>query len=265
MTISPLSRRPTPSLFSLTPTSQLDRISSGKRISRAADDPAGLAVAQNSDAAVVSLSTGARNGTLGVSSLRLVDAALGQTTEIGERLQELSIQSQNGTYSKEQREALNKEYQALVSEITRIADTTQFGGRKLLSGERTEFQVGAGGDGVLAFEGVDLRELSKNLEGSSLTSQAGAGRALELIGQTLESISQARGNVAAVSARVEDAVSVNLSGAVANEAARARIEDVDIAEELSLKIAGDVRNGARTAVSAQANQDSYRALELLKA
>ena len=140
-----------------------ERLSSGKRVNRASDDPAGLAVALSILAEADTGVVAARNISDGVSALSIADGALQSSSDILTRLGELSTQAANGTLSAEQRSALNNEYQALKSELDRIASTTEFNDQALLSGSST-INLQAGTDGS------ENSQLGVNLPGVSASS-----------------------------------------------------------------------------------------------
>ncbi len=142
-----------------------ERLSSGQRINSASDDAAGLAVAStlNADARLVSQSL--RNINDGISALSIVDSALSETTSILERLEELSIQAANGSYSDAQRSALDDEAQALKEEFARIVATTEFNGTNLLTSSNASIniQAGIGGNGQLNAQFRNLAEIISGL------------------------------------------------------------------------------------------------------
>ena len=143
-----------------------ERLSSGQRINRASDDAAGLAISESLAKDVRVFSQGVRNFNDGLSALAIADSALGQLTTVVTRLQELAEQSANGTYSNEQRQALNTEAQALSEEYTRIIETTEFNSLKLFGGETEEIRLqgGFGVEGSLAIRiGIQSNQISATM------------------------------------------------------------------------------------------------------
>lgn len=232
-----------------------NKLSSGKRINKASDDAAGLAIA-NSLAVTVSLSNvGKRNISDGASALSIADGALQQMTDIGTRLSELATQSANGTLSDTQRSALNSEFQALTQEAQRIGATTSFNGKSLLDGSSMKIQAGAdsSANSQLSLDGIDGAALSGGVASFNISTQSGASSALDGISSFLSNINSARGSIGAVGNRLESARG-NLDALSENAAAaRSRIEDYDIAEGVALRAAASIRLDASAAVSAQAN------------
>lgn len=232
-----------------------NKLSSGKRINKASDDAAGLAIA-NSLAVTVSLSNvGKRNIGDGTSALAIADGALQQMTDIGTRLSELATQSANGTLSDSQRSALNQEFQALTQEAQRIGATTSFNGKSLLDGNSIQIQAGtdSSADSQLTVEGIDGASLSGSVSSFDISTAAGASAALGGVSSFLTNVNSARGNIGAIGSRLDSARG-NLDSLSENAAAaRSRIEDYDIAEGVAQRAAAQIRLDASTAVSAQAS------------
>ncbi|WP_415905080.1 flagellin [Neptuniibacter sp. QD48_55] len=136
----------------------MERLTSGKRINSAGDDAAGLAIANRLTSQVRGLDQAVRNANDGISLIQTAEGALDETTNILQRMRELSIQSANGTYTDGDRSTLNAEVQQLVSELDRIADTTSFNGQKILDGSQkgVGLQVGAEANETIAFTITDM-------------------------------------------------------------------------------------------------------------
>lgn len=255
------------------------RLSSGLRINNASDDAAGLAIAEQLkiDARVASVAI--RNANDGISVVTITDGAIAEITNILSRLGELSEQSANGVYGNGQRSALQLEFSALMSEVDRIAITTEFNGLKLLSGgAQVVFQVGFNGTSVsqISYQGVQATLESMGLApiGSSrhtysiiasteVDSQSAARLALDAINAAITSVTRNRGTLGAAESRLETTIS-NLQVARENfQAAESRIRDVDVAEEAAELTRLSILQQAGTAVLAQANQQPQLALQLL--
>jgi flagellin len=255
-------------------------LSSGLRINRASDDAAGLAIAESLKADARVASVAIRNASDGVSVIAITDGAISQITNIMSRLAELASQSANGVYSNGQRSALQLEFTALMSEVERIAMTTEFNGLNLLSnGAAVTFQVGFDGTSMsqVSYQGVQatLQAMGLATAGSSvhlfsitgssdLDSQSAARLALDAINTAIVSISRNRGTLGAAESRLETAIS-NLQVARENfGAAESRIRDVDVAFEAAELTRLTILQQAGTAVLAQANQQPQLALRLLQ-
>jgi flagellin len=256
------------------------RLSSGLRINNAADDAAGLAIAEalKADSRVATVAM--RNANDGISIISITDGAIGQITNILSRLAELSEQSANGVFSNGQRSALQLEFTALTSEIERIAYTTEFNGLKLLSGGGTVvFQVGFDGSSMsqVTYSGVQatlaalgLANPNSSMHIYSITaatdidSQSAARLALDAINQAITSVTRNRGTLGAAESRLDTTIQ-NLMVARENfQAAESRIMDVDVAEESAELTRLTILQQAGTAVLAQANQQPSLALQLLR-
>lgn len=137
----------------------LERLSSGLRINSAKDDAAGLAISERFTSQVRGLNQAIRNANDGISFAQVAEGALEETTNALQRIRELAVQSANDTNSPSDRKALNQEVSALISEINRIASTTQFNGRNILDGSFADFsfQVGANANQTIGVDGVDAR------------------------------------------------------------------------------------------------------------
>jgi flagellin len=256
-----------------------ERLSSGMRINRASDDAAGLAIAEalKADARVASVAM--RNASDGISIIAITDGAIGQITNILSRLAELAEQSANGIFSNEQRSALDLEFRALMSEVERIAYTTEFNGLKLLSaGDLVTFQVGFDGSSSsrISYNGVAATLAAMGLAHANnsaplysiigvtnVESQSAARMALDAINLAIDSVTKNRGTLGAAESRLESAIS-NLTVARENfMAAESRIRDADVAYEAAELTRLNILQQAGTAILAQANQQPQLVLQLL--
>jgi len=257
-----------------------ERLSSGQRINKAADDAAGLAIADSLRANQRVASVAIRNANDGISTIAIADSALGEIGNVLSRLAELSQQSANGVFSVVQRSALSNEFTALGSEVERIAITTEFNGVKLLSGNSSVvLQVGfnstsvsqisyTGVQGTLAALGLastNTSTLTYSLNGVSLAEGQSASRlALDAVNSAIQSLASTRGTLGAAQSRLEVAIN-NLSVARENFAsAESRIRDVDVASEAAELTRLGILQQAGASVLAQANQQPSLALSLLR-
>lgn len=231
------------------------KLSSGKRITSAADDPAGLAIAAVLDAVDVGLAQGSRNSSYAVSAVAVADSALEQVSNISSRLQELATQAANGTVSDSQRSALNKEFQQLTQEAQRIGATTEFNGRSLLSGDSISAQVGTDGaaSSQISVSGVDLSGLLASLTSSAIDSVDGARNALSSLSDFASNVSSARSNLGSSDARLQVAAENSDAARIPVAAGKARIEDINIAEEAAALVSNQIIQNKQAALSAQSD------------
>ncbi|WP_237483711.1 flagellin [Vibrio hippocampi] len=137
----------------------LERLASGKKINSAKDDAAGLQISNRLNSQIRGLGVAQRNANDGISIMQTAEGAMKESTNILQRMRDLSLQSANGSNSSEDRRALNEEFNALNDELNRIAETTSFGGRKLLNGQfgSTAFQIGAGSGEAMSIQLLNMR------------------------------------------------------------------------------------------------------------
>ncbi len=256
-----------------------NRLSSGHRINRGADDAAGLAIAESLRVQARIAGQAIRNANDGISTIAIADGALGEVANILARLAELASQSANGTLTTTQRSVVASEFVELGSEIERIAVVTEFNGIKLLSGTRAiTIQVGSDSSAssrvgytnqLATLQGLGLGNatgaLTYSINGTSEDAAATAARlALDAVYAAIYSVGSARGTLGSVESRLSSAIA-NLGVARENLlAAESRIQDVDVAEEAANLTRLNILQQAGTAVLAQANQLPNLALQLLR-
>lgn len=248
----------------------LEKLSSGLRINRAGDDAAGLAISESFRSEIRALQQASRNASDAISMVQTAEGALDEVSNIAIRLKELSEQAANGTLGSAERGFLNSEFSALVSEITRITDTTAFNGTNLIdgSGGTVDIQVGtksAASNQIQLDFNTDVDATSLGLASLSLTGTdaTNAKTALDAVSTALTTISQTRANFGAVQNRLESTVR-NIGVTVENfSAANSRIRDVDVAEESANLTSLQILQQAGISVLAQANFAPQSALSLL--
>lgn len=257
-----------------------ERLSSGQRINKAADDAAGLAIADSLRASTRVASVAIRNANDGISTVGIADGALAQIGDVLSRLAELAEQSANGVFSTNQRSALQNEFTALSSEIERIAVTTSFNGVKLLSGtSNIVLQVGFDSastaqivinnvQGTLTSLGLaaaNSSALSYSISGTSIADGQSASRAaLDAVNAAIGSLASTRGNLGSAESRLRVAIN-NLSVARENfSSAESRIRDADVASDAAELTRLGILQQAGASVLAQANQQPAIALSLLR-
>ena len=244
------------------------RLSTGLRISTAADDAAGLAISERLRSQVRSLEQAKRNANDGISFVQTAEGALNEVSSILTRLRELAVQSSNGSVSNQDKETLDEEFQSLVSEVNRIGRSTEFNGIKLLDGSSSSvsFQVGFGTTSGIDTLSVSLSAaLSTTLALNSLDIGSGGATttAISNIDAAINTISSLRGSLGAVQNRLGSTIN-NLAVQVENlSAAESRIRDVDVAYETAQLTRNNILQQASISVLAQSNAQPQSALSLL--
>jgi flagellin len=248
---------------------EFSKLSSGKRITKSADDAAGLAIANKLTAETKGLKVASRNANDAISLVQVAEGGLNETSNILTRLRELSVQADSDTVGDAERGYLSLEYEQLVQEADRFSKTTQFNGRPLLKGEGSviQFQVGAfgGADNRIEIDSAqtDASAESLGISGTSVRGKEDAIDNLERIDAAIGKVSAFRANFGSIQSRLTSTIN-NLDVAVVNqEAARSRIEDVDVADSTARLASSQIRNAAGTATLAQANGLGNSALRLI--
>jgi len=240
-----------------------ERLSSGRRINSAKDDPAGLAISTRLRAQLAGYGQATQSASNGLSLASVADAGVGQVSELVGKLKQLSVQSKNGTLSEQDKQSLQNEADQVLEQIDQIAGSTDFNGISLLDGSVTsvEFDVsgGNGGGGVsLSLGGANAKSLG--LDGFDLDG-AGASGALDAALSQLGGLSAKLG---ATSNRLESSSNVLGEQISALTDAESRIADADIAKEQAELIRDRIRQEAALSIGAQANIQPKNALSLLK-
>ncbi|MGL4452591.1 MAG: flagellin [Sarcina sp.] len=243
----------------------IEKLSSGQRINRAGDDAAGLAISEKMRGQIRGLEQGSRNAQDGISMIQTAEGATNETHAILQRMRELSVQSSNGTNTSEDRAQINKEFQALKSEISRIGGQTEFNTQKLLSSSKTvSFQVGANKDQTISVELKDMKASALGLKDVSVTSQTGAQSAIEKLDTALKTVSAFRADLGSVQNRLEHTIAQTDNSAENLQAAESRIRDVDMAKEMMNLSKNNVLVQAAQTMLGQANQQPNQVLSLLR-
>lgn len=245
----------------------LQRLSSGLRITRAADDAAGLAISENFRADIRSLGQAQRNANDGISLLQVAEGALNEVSGLLIRQRELAIQAANGTLGSAERTTINNEFQDLTEEITRIAEVTQFNGTTVLdaAGSSIAFQVGvdATTNDRIVVSGVAATASAIGVSGLSLATASGAQGALASIDSGISQVASLRAGFGTVQNRLESSIR-SIAVAIENTtAAESRIRDVDFASETAELTRNQVLQQAGISVLSQANVSTQSALALL--
>ena len=253
----------------------LEKLSSGFRINRAADDAAGLSISEGLRSQVGGLKVASRNAQDGVSVVQTAEGALTEVHSMLQRMRDLAVQANNSGSNggvtadgaSESVKAANAEVQQLKDAIDDIAGTTQFNGKQLLDGSASPltFQVGANKGEKLDVElqAVDTATLAIG-DVDFTTSATAAEDAIELIDTAIKTVSEFRGDLGAAQNRLEHTIS-NLSVTAENlSASESRIRDADMAQEMLGFTRSQILSQAGTAMLAQANQSSQGVLSLLR-
>ena len=248
----------------------LEKISSGTRIAKAADDSAGLAIASKMTADIRSLRQDNRNANDGISLVQVAEGGMNEVGNILTRFRELSIQAASDTIGDKERGFINKEMLQLRSEIDRISQTTEFKGRKLLAGEgdKLDIQVGLHNSPEQDRFMFDLQKMAistKSLGVGDINTESkeSAQANLSKIDGAITRLSENRSEVGALQNRLASSVTHLQTYEENLSAAKSRIYDVDVASESSELTKNNILTQAGTAVLSQANSNAQSALKLL--
>ena len=257
----------------------VERIASGIRINRGADDAAGLAISESLRSDIRALRQAVRNGNDGIALINITEGALNEQAGILIRLRELASQASTGTVGSTERQTIQLEFDALRFEIDRIANTTEFNGQKLIEGSlastvssESQILIQVGIDSKTDSQinlntQIDLQAITSealNIDTLSVTSSQAALTALDQMDSALTHVTAARGKVGAVQNRLVRAIS-NLQISVENlSAAESSIRDADIAEEVAMLTRNQILVQASTAMVGQANLIPQSVLQLLQ-
>lgn len=260
----------------------IEKLSSGLRINRAGDDASGLAVSEKMRSQIRGLNRASANAQDGISFIQVAEAYLQETTDVMQRIRELSVQSSNGIYSAEDRLYIQVEVSQLVAEVDRIASHAQFNGMNMLTGrfaretgENTVtasmwFHIGANMDqrvrayvGTMTAKALGVRDIGDE---SILTidTPETANRAIGTIDEAIKKINKQRADLGAYQNRLEMSV-VGINIAAENlQASESRIRDVDMAKEMVEYTRNQILTQSGTAMLAQANQQTQSVMSLLR-
>lgn len=243
----------------------MQRLSSGYRINKAADDAAGLAIATRLDSQVSGLQQAQANAQNAESLVQTADGAMNEVQSMLQRVRDLAVEFNNGTLSASDAAAITAEVAQLCAEIDQIGTQTQFNGIALLTGTSAiNFQVGANDGQTLAVNAVQLFGSGGNVDPSIFNWTYGTSVSLSSIDNAIDSVSQARATFGAVQNRIDHTLN-NLATYQENlSASEAQIKDVDMASEMVNFTKLQVLQQAGTAMLAQANQSPQAILRLLQ-
>ena len=249
---------------------ELEKLSSGKRITKASDDAAGLAIATNLEAQTKGLRQATRNANDGISLVQTAEGGLSETSNILVRLRELTVQSASDTVGESERGFLDKEYQQLNKEIDRISESTTFNGAQLLDGKgngKMDFQVGAfaGEQNKIQFDSSVSNSSASaiGVSGTSISSKDDALSAISDIDKAIEQVSGQRADLGSIQSRLGSTVKNLETQTINQDSARSVIQDVDVAESSAALASNNVVKNAGVATLSQANALPMSALRLI--
>ena len=255
----------------------IEKLSSGEKINRAGDDASGLAVSEKMRSQIRGLNQASRNIQNGVSFIQTTEGYLQETTDILQRIRELSVQSANGIYSSEDRMQIQVEVSQLVSEIDRIASQAQFNGMNMLTGrfaqasnEVMQFQIGANVDqntrvfiGTMTASALGLKGIQGQDDQITISDPEQANATLGAVDNALLTVTKQRADLGAYQNRFEMAVNgVNIA-AENTQSAESRIRDTDMAAQMVEFTKNQILTQSATAMLSQANSSSQNVLALL--
>ncbi|MBC7539864.1 MAG: flagellin FliC [Bacteriovorax sp.] len=250
--------------------SQLEKLSSGKRITKASDDAAGLAIATNLEAQTKGLRQATRNANDGISLVQTAEGGLNETSNILVRLRELTVQAASDTVGEQERGFLDKEYKQLTKEVDRISESTTFNGSQLLNGKgkgQMDFQVGAfaGEQNKITFDAgaTDSSASSIGISGTGIAEKSDALDAISNVDAAISKVSGQRADLGSIQSRLGSTVKNLETQTINQDSARSVIQDVDVAEASASLASNNVVKNAAVSTLAQANQIPMSALRLI--
>lgn len=262
----------------------LERLSSGSRINRSADDAAGLAISENIEGKTRGLSQAKRNANDAVSMVQIAEGGMNEMSNILIRMRELTVQAASDTIGDSERGFLNREYTQLVDEIDRIAKTAEFNGLKFFDTEKTEFVIQVGTNNSAPEDNIDTltidlsgiqfnseqlglgkeNEIGPVSEDGDAPTRAEIGEKLSTIDTALKRVASERATLGAVQNRLGSTIS-NIGVSIENmSTAKSRIADVDYASETAEMTKSRILTQASTSVLSQANTSQDMVLQLLR-
>jgi flagellin len=242
----------------------LERLSSGRRINKASDDSAGLSISQKLEAYEAASNQGVRNLSDGISMVRVADGGMSETSGNLSRMRELSIQAQNGTMGDSERNAIQQEFDALASEVTRSAESAQYNGKQLLSGDIS------GANAIVLEDGSEMgADVSISIEAQSAAALGVEGldasdpATLDALDNAMNQVSSARAELGSAESRISSQIrGLEIQSQNAAEA-NSRIRDTDFANETAKTTRNSILQQFQVALQGQANASAGAALQLL--
>ena len=244
-----------------------EKLSSGYKINRAADDAAGLSISEKMRNQIRGLNKASDNAQDGISLVQTAEGALNEVHSMLQRMSELAVQASNDTNQTVDRTALQSEVAQLQTEITRVANTTQFNKQNILNGDFTKknIQVGANSGELIDIDITDVKTTVSDAlaKGTKVDSFTAAQTAIDNIQKSITALSTQRSTLGAIQNRLEH-TTANLDNISENtQAAESRIRDTDMAEEMVTYSKNNILQQAGQSMLAQANQANQGVLSLL--
>ncbi len=258
-------------LTTKTQAKSTEKLSSGYKVNRAADDAAGLAISEKMRRQIRGLTQASLNAQDGISAVQTAEGALNEVHDMLQRMNELAVKAANGTNQSEDQSYIQSEVDALIDEINRVAETTSFNEKMLLNGSWSggvDLQVGSEGTTgnriSVSIKSMDAAGISVDtLKNNGVTSQSDAQASISVIKSAMTAISKQRSDLGAIQNRLEHTIN-NLDNVVENTtAAESQIPDTDMATEMVKYSNNNILAQAGQAMLAQANQSNQGVLSLL--
>jgi flagellin len=248
----------------------MERLSSGLRINRAADDAAGLAVSEGMRSQIRGMNVASRNAQDGVSMVQVADGALSNVGDMLQRVRDLAVQASNGTLTDQQRGNLDTEVQQVLTEIGKTGTDTEFNGLKILAGSvataasAVTLQVGANASQNIAFVIATVSASDLGISGIAVSTAASASAAIASLDAAINTVTTNRANLGAIQNPLESTISRLGMTSENVQAAESRIRDADMASEMIDFTKNQILQQSGTAMLAQANQAPSSILSLLR-
>ena len=249
----------------------MERLSSGQRINRAADDAAGLAVSSKMNAQLRGINMAIRNAQDGISLVQTAEAAMAEVMNMLTRMRELGVQMNNGVYTDADRVNANLEKNQLIAEITKVTDNTQFNNVTLLDGSYDKtLRVGNLNTEVITVTIVDMGAstlatgAATTLNDMTISTQAGSASAVTILDTAILNLAEYQATLGAKHNRLQHTISFLSNASVLTEQALGRIMDSDFATESSNLAKYQILNQAATSMLAQANQSKQTLMTLIQ-
>lgn len=242
----------------------IEKLSSGQRINRAADDAAGLAISEKMRAQISSFDVAKRNVQDGISLVQTAEGAMDEVANMLNRMRELAVQATNGTYTNADRANIQLEVTELIAQIDAIAGKSNFNGVNLLNGGADiKIQTGINKNDSITISAVDVTTATLTVDAIDISTEAGAGNAIPNIDAAINAVSGHRATLGAVQNRLEHSMNSITNTHENLTAAESRIRDVDMASEMATFSKNQVLMQAGVSIAAQANQKNQMIMNLL--
>ncbi len=247
----------------------MERLSTGKRINSAKDDAAGLAISSSMTSQIRGMSQGIRNANDGISMAQTAEGALGEVTNMMQRIRELAVQATSGTYDAGDKTNLQAEVTQLTSQITSVLANSEFNGVKLFDGSAgtagvVSIQAGANASDTISLTFSNLAADTAITDVTAVDLTTATNAVLATIDTGIDKVSTTRATLGAGQSRLESAVNTLSSNVTNLSDARSRIEDADYSAETTALAKAQILSQASTAMLSQANQSQQNVLSLLR-